>query len=87
MPYQIEFRPEALEDLKGLDKAIARRILKKIRWLAENFEDLVPEALKGDLKGFFKLRMGDYRVIYSLKLNERKIIIHLIGHRREIYKS
>jgi len=44
------------------------------------------EALTGDLEGLFKLRVGDHRVVYGLLHEERSIIIHMIGHRREIYR-
>ncbi len=44
------------------------------------------EALTGDLEGLFKLRVGDHRVVYELLHEERSIIIHMIGHRREIYR-
>jgi mRNA interferase RelE/StbE len=86
--YEVEFTLEAEDDLSRLSKAIAQRILKKIRWLAENFEMVTPEPLSGEFKGLYKLRVGDYRVLYTFGQNERKvIIIHLAKHRREIYKS
>lgn len=86
--YEVEFTTEAEDDLSGLSKAIAQRILKKIRWLAENFEMVQPEALTGGFKGLYKLRVGDYRVLYTFRQKERKvIIIHLVKHRREVYKS
>jgi mRNA interferase RelE/StbE len=63
--YQVRFLPEAAEELASLDKSIAERILKKLKWLAENFTNLTPEPLSGGLKGLFKLRVGSYRVLYS----------------------
>jgi len=69
-----------------LDKPIARRIVRRINWLAENLDDLQPEALAGDLSGFLKLRAGDYRILYEILREEQTIVIHLIGHRREIYR-
>ena len=65
--YRVEFLPEASDELASLDKAVAQRILKK-------------------LKGLFKLRVGSYRVFYSFDREERIITVHLMGHRREIYK-
>lgn len=65
--YRVEFLPEVSDELTSLDKAVAQRILKK-------------------LKGLFKLRVGSYRVFYSFDREERIITVHLIGHRREIYK-
>lgn len=63
--YQVRLLPEALEMLASLDKPIAQRILAKLKWPADNFADLAPEALGGKLKGLFKLRVGSYRVLYS----------------------
>jgi len=45
-----------------------------------------PEPLKGRLRGLYKLREGDYRIVYEILRRERVIIVHLIGHRREIYE-
>jgi len=63
--YLAEFLPEASGEFATLDKAVAQRILKKLKWLAENFADLTPEPLSGKLKGLFKLRVGSNRVFYS----------------------
>jgi len=84
MSYHVELMPEALKSFDALDKMVAQRVLRKLDWLADNFEDTSPESLAGELKGLFKLRIGDYRAIYSVK--EKRIIIHLIGHRGDIYK-
>jgi mRNA interferase RelE/StbE len=42
--------------------------------------------LTGELKGLFKLRVGDYRIAYSIEEKKKLLTIHLIGHRREIYR-
>ena len=83
---QIEFLPAASDELAALDHAIAERVWKKLQWVAEHFDHLVPERLSGELKGLFKLRIGAYRAVYSCDLERRVIVIHLIGHRRDIYK-
>lgn len=70
-----------------MDPPVARRIVDRIRWLAEHFEEIAPEPLKGALAGLFKLREGDYRIIYEPLRKERLIVVHEIGHRREIYKK
>lgn len=87
MIYSVEFTDEAEKDLARIDKNTAQRILNKLRWLAENFDMIKPERLKGELwKDKFKLRVGDYRVIYSVDFEKKIITVHLIGHRSEIYK-
>jgi len=87
MSYQVEFLPDASDELAALDKTVAQRILNKLKWLAENFEELTPEPLHGELKGLFKLRVGDYRVIYSAVPSRQFITVHLVGHRKDIYKA
>ena len=84
--YQVEFTPGAESDLSRLDAPIAQRVLKRLRWLAENFEALRPEPLTGQWQGVFKLRMGDYRVLYTYDPAKRRIVVHFIRHRREVYK-
>lgn len=43
------------------------------------------EAMKGQWKGCFRYRVGDYRVIYQLERDERLIIVVAVGHRRDVY--
>ena len=77
----------ASRQLKKLDPPVAKRIIDQIKWLAQHFEEIKPEALKGDLAGLFKYREGDYRIIYELLHKEKVIVIHEVGHRSEIYKK
>jgi len=78
---------EAVRDLEKLDKEIARRIVKKINWLAENAETVKSKGLRSNLAGLAKLREGDYRIIYEVIHAEEIIIIYFIGHRSEVYKE
>lgn len=68
MNYLVEYEPEALADLEKLRKSVCQRIVNKINWLAENLDQITPQPLTADLSGFFKLRVGDYRVIYEKEL-------------------
>jgi mRNA interferase RelE/StbE len=86
MPYKVEFSREAVDDLRHLDKAVAQRILRRLRWLSDNFDTVTPEALTAELKGLFKFRVGSYRVIYEINRKERLLTVHLVGHRKDIYK-
>jgi len=85
--FQVDFTPVAEADLACLDKPIAQRMLKRIRWLAENFGAITPEALTGPWQGVFKLRVGDYRVLYTCDREKQRIIVRFIRHRREVYKQ
>ena len=77
----------ATRELGRIDPPIARRITSRIQWLAEHFEEITPEPLHGGLSGLFKAREGDYRIIYEPIRKERLLIVHAIGHRREIYSK
>ena len=85
--YQVDFTPGAEMDLARLDKPIAQRVLRKLRWLAENYEATTAEALTGPWEGVFKLRVGDYRVLYTCDREKQRITVRFVRHRREVYKQ
>jgi len=86
MIYDIRTLDAAIKALKRLDKPVAKRVISRIQWLAENLDSVEPQPLKENLSGLYKLRVGDYRVVYRILEEERMIVVHLVGHRREIYK-
>lgn len=81
---KIEWTEGAVKDLERLDKPIVRRISRRLTWLSKNFQSIVPEPLSGELKGTFKLRIGDWRAVYTME--GETIVIQFIGHRSEIYR-
>lgn len=86
MTHDIVLTRRAETDIRRLDSAVARRVVAKLQWLAENVETIKHEVLTGSLQGLFKLRVGDYRVLYTCEALNRRIVVHFIGHRREVYK-
>lgn len=62
--------------------------MKRIHWLAENFNDVALEPLAANWQGYYKLRVGDYRVLYRLEVEEATtiIVVEFIRHRREVYR-
>ena len=84
--YRIRILDAAARELASLDKPIGRRIVERIRWLAANLDEIKPEVLTGDMAGLCKFRVGDYRVVYEILRSEQTIVIHLVGHRRNVYK-
>ena len=86
MSYRVEFKPEAVDDLRHLDEAVAQRIFRRLKWFSENFDVVAPEALAAEFKGLFKLRVGSYRIIYEIKQREHLLIIYFVGHRKDVYK-
>ena len=85
--YQVRLLPPAIRDLERLDKSAGARIVQRVKWLAENFDSVAPKRLTGQLAGLCKLREGDYRIIYQALRPEKTILVHSIGHRRDIYRK
>jgi mRNA interferase RelE/StbE len=86
-PYRLEFTDSARDELANLDRTIARRILKKLSWLAENAASYQHSALAGQWGQHYRLRVGDYRVIYTIDHEVLVILVIKIGHRHEIYED
>ena len=68
-----------------LDPNVATRIRSRLQWLADNLDQLQQRKLKGDFAGLSKFRVGDYRVAYTFDSRGRVLLVHMVGHRRDIY--
>ena len=87
MTYTIEIDPDALSDMESLPKKIRRQVDKKILGLANNPKPAKAIQLKGDEnKGIWRLRSGDYRIIYEIQNDTLVVFVVLVGNRKEIYK-
>jgi len=83
MIYKIEWTKKASDNLDSLDNFTSKRIVKKIDELLINPFSKDVKKLK-EMKGY-RLRVGDYRVIFDIESNS--IFILKIGHRKNIYKK
>ena len=86
MSYSVELTQKAEDDLARLPKRQAQLAVNRLRRLGENAEIMSHMALAGQLRGVFRLRIGDYRALYTLDHSTRKIIVHIVRHRREVYR-
>ena len=86
MRYEVELSARAQAGLSHLDSGPAKRLSDKIDWLAENAGSVRHEAMTGQFTGMFRIRAGDYRAIYELDMEGRKIVIDSVGHRSEVYR-
>ena len=82
--WRIEYTDRAAAELLQLDRPAARKVLARLDWFATHFDELAPEPLHGEWKGFFRFRIGDYRVLYSVRANVIRIAV--VGHRRDVYR-
>lgn len=85
--WSVEFLPEAESDLEKLDRAVRRRIIEKIEWLRANIGKVFPTPLTGEFRDFYKLRVGDWRVMYKIEWRLSKIFVSYIGRRDRVYKK
>lgn len=87
MAWTVEIDSFAEKQLRKLDRSVQKRLLD---WLSERIEGCknprhFGEALRGNLTGLWRYRVGDYRIICEIE-DEKLIVIALaIGHRRKIY--
>lgn len=84
--YKIQWKESAKKELKSLDKSIIKRLLKNISLLAENPRPASCKKLQG-MDSFYRIRVADYRVVYSIEDNVLVIEIIRIGHRRNVYQN
>ena len=82
MIYNLEWKEHALHNLEKLENSISRRIIKKVEELADNPFSKDIKKLKA--RNEFRLRVGDYRVFFSIEQNTIQIL--KVGHRKNIYK-
>ncbi|MFH1763617.1 MAG: type II toxin-antitoxin system RelE/ParE family toxin [Gemmatimonadota bacterium] len=85
MAYRIEVTPRALKDLKALPTRERQRVAGEIDSLEDNPRPQSCKKLKGR-KDFYRVRVGDYRVVYRIEDEVLLILIVRIGDRKEIYE-
>jgi mRNA interferase RelE/StbE len=86
--YKVEYTEKALKILKKMNKQAARLIVSWIEKNLQNCEDprVHGKALAADMRGKWRYRIGDYRLIANIADEKITILILNIGHRKDIYK-
>ena len=86
MAYNVLWHEQAFHDLRSLDRTTSEKIIEWVKnHLAQDPEKL-GKPLKGVLKGLYRYRWGDYRIIYVIDNTENRISVLRIGHRKDIYR-
>jgi mRNA interferase RelE/StbE len=80
--YQLSYAPAFSKEIKRLEKATQIKILTEI--IALKTDPFRGKPLRGDWKGVYSLRIGTYRVLYSVKDPEIRLLF--VGHRKNIYE-
>ena len=89
MAWQIEFDPDALKDLKKLDRPVQIRLVAFLRDRLSPLDDprSLGEALSGTRLGtYWKYRVGDWRIVCDIQ--DQRLIVRVlrVGNRREVYR-
>jgi mRNA interferase RelE/StbE len=85
MTYRIEFSRRARKQFKALPEEIKNRLQPKVDALQENPLPIGVVKL-ADEDDLYRLRVGDYRLIYQIQNEILVILVLKIGHRREVYQ-
>jgi len=84
--YRVDLLPSAVRELSALPRAVQQRIGHHLDGLAGNPRPRGVRALAAE-GGFLRLRVGDYRVIYSVDDGGKSVLVVKIGHRGEVYRK
>jgi len=83
--YSIFFKESVKKDLDSISKNNLQRIMERIGGLAENPRQAGCEKLSGQEK--YRIRQGNYRIIYSIQDTQLTVWVVKVGHRREVYRN
>jgi len=88
LAWAIEFIPEAAKELRKLDRKAAARIVKTLETRIAPLDNprSLGAPLKGEHEGYWRWRIGDYRVIARIEDERITILIVRVAHRREAYR-
>ena len=84
--YKVVPKPSVEKDLRSLPKPTIARVVKSLELLAD--DPFPRQALK--LEGgeqLYRLRVGDYRIVYAVDQDAKEVIVHYVRHRREVYRQ
>jgi mRNA interferase RelE/StbE len=86
--YEVLLHPDAQKFYANADKALAKKIARCLQQLEQSPRSHPNiKALKGDLSSYYRYRMGDYRLIYSVEDQLVQVFVVAIAHRSEVYEA
>jgi mRNA interferase RelE/StbE len=86
LAYRVEFAPKAQRQFKDLDRSVQVRLGRRIESLAENPRPQGIKKLSGE-EDLYRLRVGDYRILYQVQEKRLIVLVVGVGHRSEIYRG
>lgn len=88
MAWTVELHPDAAKELKKLDRAVTARIVLTLETRIATLDDprTLGASLKGEHEGYWRWRIGDYRVVARIEDERIVILVVRVAHRREVYR-
>jgi len=84
--YTVRFTTKSEKDIKKLSSPVQKRVLKKISQLETNRKPAQLKLLIGIKITKYRLRIGDYRILFDIYEQDKAILILRIGHRKDVYR-
>jgi len=85
--YHIEYHPRTKSQLEIIPKKVRGQIFERVEKLSKDPRPIGVEPLHGADEGFFRVRQGDYRIVYSIEDHKLLILIVRVVDRKEVYKK
>lgn len=86
MRYAVEFKPSAAREFSKLSRSIQVKIKPRIDALADDPRPHGVEKVSGE-EDIFRIRIGDYRVVYRIQDDHLFVLVIRIGHRKDVYRG
>lgn len=83
--YELKFKKSVARDLRPFPKQDVKRIMQRIRSLADDPRPAGCEKLSGQER--YRVRQGAYRIVYEIENARLTVLVVKVGHRREVYRS
>lgn len=84
--YEVKFRPQAWRQFRKLPRQVQEKLKAPIDALAGEPRPAGCRALAGQ-EGLWRIRVGDYRIIYQIEDERLVVLVVRLGHRREVYRA
>jgi mRNA interferase RelE/StbE len=83
--YQVEIAPAAQRQIRKLTTDVQQKIIQRLEALAVDPYPAGVVKMRGE-QSLYRVRLGDYRIIYEIQDEELLILVLKVGHRRDVYK-
>ena len=84
--YRVILKPSIEKDLRSLTPSVLKRVFKRIQTLEDDPRPRGALKLAG-AEQLYRIRIGDYRIVYTIDADSRQVIVYYVRHRRDVYRS